>query len=157
MDTERFVPSLAYLTQALKSDFIRDYCRKWWSPSIYLVTGLKIAEKASVQSGSSYNNGGNVHATVDATALGVPLKAGPSAEASTAKARGNAKYIEGPFLLAYQLKRLKLKRDGFLKSSESFNKFALFDDSASVEGSAENDIMELWDMEDVEPNTDHNK
>lgn len=67
LTTARFVPKPSYLTNAPKNDFVPDYCRKGWFPSVYMVTGLKIAEKASIQSENSSTHGGGLKANVDAT------------------------------------------------------------------------------------------
>lgn len=152
LHTERFVPSPTYLVEALATDFVQAYCQKRWRPSVYLVTGLKIAKNATISSASSRSHDGNIKAKLDGTSFGVPLNAGPSAQASDAAAKGTAKYIEGPFVLAYQLKRLRLSSKGAVKSSEGFNKFALFDDQTQMEGS---ELLDSWNMEDVQPDTMH--
>lgn len=152
LDTERFVPTPTYLAEALADDFVRAYCQKRWHPSVYLVTGLKIAKKATITTGVSRSHGGNIKAKLDASSFGVPVAAGPSFEASNAGTRDTARYIEGPFILAYQLKRLRLSRKGAVKAKESYNNFALFDDHIPIEDS---ETLDSWDFEEVQAGTEH--
>lgn len=152
VETERFVPTSSYVAKSLSSDFIQDYCKKKWHPSVYLVTGLKTARRATIRSSTTQGHDGHIKAKLDATSMGVAINAGPSLEASKGRDADTATYVEGPFLLAYQLKRLRLSSKGTVKSSERFNKFALFDDQALTEGSEQ---LDSWDVEDVQPETVH--
>jgi hypothetical protein len=61
--------------------------------------------------------------------------------------------IEGPFVLAYQLRRLKLKRDSSVSSMKVFNKVALFDDT--TDESTATVWLDDWEIEDVYPETAH--
>lgn len=150
--TERFIPSQSYIAEALSADFIKAYCRRKWRPSVYLVTGLKTATNATITSTTSSLHNGKAEVKLDATSLGVPLSAGPSLDASTSGSARTESHVEGPFLLAYQLKRLRLSSKGAIKSVDGFNKFALLDDEEIVNDVGEG---EAWDIEDVQPGTLH--
>ena len=152
VDTQRFVPSRTYIAQTLQDDFIRDYCRKQWFPSVYLVTGIKVAHKAVIQCADGSGQDIRAQLAVDGTTSGVPIKAGPSLETSKETSRDVGTTIAGPFVLAYQLKRLRLKKDASLKEVESFNKFALFDDDVS-KSSSPDALLESWDVDDIDLNS----
>ncbi|KAK5723185.1 hypothetical protein LTR17_013905 [Elasticomyces elasticus] len=154
LETERFAPSNQYLSKALQDEDVQHYCRQYFFPSVYMVTGIKIAHEAGIGGRSAVAGHTSVSAWVDTTSVGVPLQAGPATGVSSAAHAVSRTTILEPFILAYQLKRLKLRRDGSLRKAESFNKHALFDDSNETHISSDGDLGE-WSIEDVVPTTQH--
>ncbi|KAK5710288.1 hypothetical protein LTR17_018994 [Elasticomyces elasticus] len=154
LETERFVPSNQYLSRALQDEDVQHYCRQYYFPSVYMVTGIKIANEACIGGRSAMAGHTNVNAWVDTTGLGVPLQAGPATGVVSAQRSVSQTTILEPFVLAYQLKRLKLKRNGSLRKAESFNKHALFDDRNETNGMIDGDLDD-WCIEDVVPTTQH--
>ena len=158
LETERFVPSWGYLSMSLKDDYIQEYCRQYWSPSVYMVTGIKIAHNAVIENGNASGRSGHGNLSVDTTAAGVPLKVKPSLGASKDSNLKICSTITSPFILAYQLKRLKLKRDGLVRKVEGYNKHALMDDRKKViDDTAAETLDEFWDVHDVFQTMEHDR
>lgn len=148
--TQRFVPPEQYVSDALKDPWVSEYCRKHWRPNVYLVTGLKVAHNAVIGNGDKRGFNANANASVDASGLGVPIKAGPRIDLTMKAEQTLDSTVEGSFILAYQLKRLRLKRDGTLKSSKGHDEFAFCDDrELQVNDSAPDVLNQYWDIEDV--------
>ncbi|KAK4963136.1 hypothetical protein LTR10_000764 [Elasticomyces elasticus] len=125
LETERFAPSNQYLSQALQDEDVQHYCRQYFFPSVYMVTGVKVAHGATIEGSNTKARNMSVNASVDTTALGVALKAGPSTGIETDEHLSMHTKISEPFILADQLKRLKLRRDGSVRKAENNNKHAL--------------------------------
>jgi hypothetical protein len=157
VETTRFAATKAYLARTLAAErFVQDYCQQTWSPSVYLVTGLKTAHNAVISNGRSRSYEGSLDPSVDTTSVGVPVKFGVSVGTESAEERNMDHSIKEPFIMAYQLTRLKLRRDGSLKKAESYNNYALFDDTRSdlVEDLADS-FDSQWEVEEVAHDTVH--
>lgn len=120
LETTRFVPSYEYLSTALNNDRVKSYCVGRWFPSLYLVTGLKVAYNAVIKTGRSSGWSGHGNVSADLTPAGVPVKLGPSLGGGNDTHLEYRSTVQGPFVLAYQLKRLKLKRSGLMRKAEVF-------------------------------------
>jgi hypothetical protein len=157
VETTRFVATNAYLAKSLAAEaYVQEYCRQTWRPSVYLVTGLMVAHNAAISSTRSKSHETSIGPSVDATAAGVPLKVGMSIEMADAQNHEAGNTVREPFILAYQLRRLKLKGDGSLRKDKSFNNYALFDDTDPDLDTDRVDSFELiWEDEQVLPSTVH--
>jgi hypothetical protein len=157
VETTRFAATKEYLVRAVAAErFVQEYCQQTWSPSVYLVTGLKTAHNAVISNDRSRSYRGSLDPSVDTTTVGVPLKFGVSVGTESAEERNVDHAIREPFILAYQLRRLKLRHDGSVKRDESYNNYALFDDTHPdlVENIADS-FDSQWEMEEVAHDTMH--
>lgn len=150
LETARFAPSSSYLARSLQNEKITEYCKQHHRPSVYLVTGVKVASKAMIKQDHGQGFGGKLSGQVDTTATGLPLNVGPTLESDYSKHNERESAIEGPFVLAYQLKRVRMKRDGSVKDSEGYTKHALFNDVEVAGDTLEVAPLEdMWEVEDV--------
>lgn len=159
LKTERFTPSLGYLSASLKGEWIQDYCHKSWRPSVFLVTGRMVATKATITSKHAQGHGGYVNLAVDTSATTVPVKIGPRLEASSSNEADCESKPQQDFILAYELTRIRLRRDGTVKKSETFVEAALFDDRRRVvDKTSEDNLDQYWEYgvvdQDVELDAD---
>ena len=119
VETTRFVATRAYLAKSLAAEaYVQEYCRQTWRPSVYLITGLMVAHNAVISSTRSKSHENSLSPFVDATAAGVPLKVGMSVGMANVRNHEAENTIKEPFILAYQLRRLKMKGDGSLRKDK---------------------------------------
>ncbi|KAK3613401.1 hypothetical protein LTR56_027908 [Elasticomyces elasticus] len=154
LKTERFAPSPHYLVDALKNPQVLAQCRKYWRPSVYLVTGLMIAENAMIRKVTDGTHAGRIHGGIDTSGFSVPLKVGAGFEASKSSSDEINTTPQNSFILAYELTRLRLKGDGSVKKQEKYVKHALFDDrrQESEEVTVES-LKEDWETEEITSTT----
>ena len=138
-----FEPDEDYIQKCLDDDFIRDHTRQLFRPSVYLVTGLQIARNATIEQKTRRSVGANLDPSFDATSLGVPIAFGPDVKGGLVKNTKKISGIAGPFILAYQLSRIRLKRDGS-HTEKVYDEWALLDDVVSVDGD-----KPAWDVKRV--------
>jgi hypothetical protein len=156
LETTRFVPKAEYLNQALADKEIRRYCQNRYFPSVYMVTGIKVAYNTELAASSNKASNCKIEGSVDTSALGVPLNVGLSPEVSRGYNDVSQSMVKEGFILAYQLRRLKLRKDASLKSDKSFNNFALFDDRDKNEtNESQSPYTQFWVEEDVDDATHH--
>lgn len=115
---------------------------------------MKIATNATIHQTSKIGNHGNVEASVDSTGFGVPLKVGPTVEGARETSDATETVIAEPFILAYELKRVRMRRDCSRRKTDSYTKHALFDDRVAVDQDLE-ELGEMWEVEDVGVETEH--
>ncbi|TKA78975.1 hypothetical protein B0A55_02552 [Friedmanniomyces simplex] len=151
MEVKTFRPDQTYLMQTLRDDLVKTVGWKLTRPPLYLVTGLMVAQGAVITVKGDSNKGFSGSASADFTSLGVPLKAGPGVEHKTAKTSKLAGVPTEPFVLAYELLKVRKKRDGTVEERDE-NQWALFSDeeSIAVEG-GEDALTKEWDVEQVAP------
>lgn len=158
LETCRFTPSNTYLGQSLQDEHVLEYCKQQHRPSVYLVTGVKVASHATIKQDHGRGLGGKLSAQVDTTATGVPLNLGPTLEGESSKQSERGSTIQGPFVLAYQLKRLRMRRDGSVKKTEGYTKHALFSDVGVIGDTYEVAPLEdSWEVDDVNEGTELEK
>lgn len=151
MTVEWFTPSDEYILHALKNNLVRSYLQKPTIPSVYMITGMMVVEKAVVIMSDGKDNDIEGEFSFDGTQFGVPIKIGPKAGVSAEEQSSITFQSDEPFILAYRLKRIRRKRDGSAKQRD-YNKWALFnDDSAARAGSSE--ALQDMEIEDVDPDT----
>lgn len=116
LETTEFHVTKEFVTQSiLASQTVQDFLANSlpFRKRVYMVTGLKIATNFSSSAASEDQYSPTLKVGLDATALGVPLKAGPEIGLTVAK---NRAVSHGPALnkivFAYRVIRIKVKRDG---------------------------------------------
>jgi hypothetical protein len=156
--TTRFAPSPEYLRQATANQDIKEYCRGRLWPSVYMVTGIKVAYNTTVENKTAKSFSGKVGGSFDATGAGAPLKVELSPEYSHSEGQKLGSGVKDAYILAYQLKRLKMRKDATIRKPVPFNKHALFDDDPDVQAERTDLPMSFsdeWDEEVVTVNTAH--
>lgn len=156
VETTRFVPNVEYLKQSMADRDVQQYCRGRWFPSVYMVTGIKVAYNANAEAGTTQSLSGGFDVSVDATAQGVPVNVGLSPKLNfSAEGKLNSG-VEDAFILAYQLRRIKLRRDSTVRKHEPLNKHNLFSDDDDGKALTERDnFLESWEEAEVTVDTVH--
>jgi hypothetical protein len=151
--TRYFVPDDAFIAKCLCSSTVKAYTKNNPWRSIYMITGVKIAHGATMETTLEDGQGVEGKVGVDGTPSGVPVGGGPKAKYEQKKTR-IVKFGSGEdFILAYQLLRIKPKSDGSFKE-EDFNKFALLgDDEEDMDDLERKEtaqhLHQAWDIEEV--------
>ena len=152
-----FVPQRSYIMQALQDVVVKSHALKPWKPAIYMVTGLMVAHRAHLELTNNRLKGSNTKLAADGTPLGVPVKVGPEVEIrKDEKSLLNAVPSQ-PFILAYQLIRIRRRKSNDL-SVDDENRWALFnDDEGNVNDADANESSESlekdWEFESVTADT----
>lgn len=129
-----FEPSLEYISQAIESNRLaRDYVAKeWWKGrgrSVFMVTGTMVVKgsaRISIYSSDESEVGVGVQADLTAATGGtVPLSVGAGADRRKARENRREFEVDGPFILAYRLRRVRVSRKGIVTGGEDYNEFAL--------------------------------
>ena len=149
--TLNFQPTSKYLAQAVQDDNVQAVGRKRFGPPLYIVVGLMVATGAEITVVSDSSQGSSANLSVDATQLGVPLNLGPEGGYSKASKSRLTDVPTKPFILAYEIRRLRMKKDG-LVSERDENKWALFDDEATRGDEARTiEFERIWEVDTVVP------
>lgn len=152
MKIEWFTPSDDYIVQSMTDATMQSYLKKHVRPSVYMITGIMIAEKAVIATADTMEQDVEGQFSVDGTQLGVPIKVGPNVSLETGEQSKVKFRSDDPFILAYRLRRFRQKRDGSSKGKD-VNKWALFNDDK--DGGNENKSLESLEFEDIGPDTAH--
>lgn len=154
VQTSAFRPDKKYLARTVQDDDIRALAeKKFLAPPLYMVVGLMVASGANVTISHNRSFGFSGDLSVDGSSSGIPLSLGPEAEfgrSSSSKLKG---VPTEPFILAYEVVRLRLKRGGKVEERDEKG-WALFRSSVPVEiGVLEDPIVaefeEEWEAEGV--------
>ena len=130
---ESFQPDKKYLAKALDDDLLRTLARKISRPPLYMVSGIMVAHGAVIRVGHERGSAGGAGVEADVTPQGVPLNAGFDVEHSHSGRSAIVSAPTEPFILAYQIVRLRKK--GKEVTDENHNKWGLFsDDCGSNDG-----------------------
>jgi hypothetical protein len=124
VETQWFVPDRAYLEQAIEGVAVKQQLLDFRRPSVFLVTGVKIAERATIITGSTQKNGGEVGLQVDLTQFGVPIEVGASIKAKCKDCR-TVVVQKSRCVIAFETRRVRKKQNGY--NEEAFNDFAFLD------------------------------
>jgi hypothetical protein len=143
VETRWFLPNDSYFAQALRGVAVKKELLSFRQPSVFMVTGVKIAERATIVSGQKKSSGGEVGPEVDLTALGIPLDIGVKIRALQ-KEYSIVPIQKSNFVLAFETRRVRMKKNGY--TEEDFNQFAMLDDE---EGSSEELAESLHDKVDL--------
>jgi hypothetical protein len=127
MIVSSFRPDIRYLAQTVQDEVVKAIAQKLFGPPLYMIVGLMTAVGAQIVVSQDRNHEFASGLGVDGTPLGVPLTVGPSAERSHSSSFNLVGTTTEPFLLAYEIVRIRMKRDGTVKEQDE-NKWALFND-----------------------------
>ncbi|KAI9682812.1 MAG: hypothetical protein M1822_006302 [Bathelium mastoideum] len=152
LETRYFVPDDAFIAAGLNSATVLAYTEKYWWKSIYMITGVKIAHRATMETALERSYGGETKVGVDGTSIGVPASGGSELRYEHTKGRTVKFGANDGFILAYQLLKIKPKKAGDFKVAD-YNKFALLGEgsnrSEEERKRAVEQLHELWDMEEL--------
>jgi hypothetical protein len=152
--TSSFRPDKNFLARTVQDDDIRALAgKKFLAPRLYMVVGLMVASGANVTVSHNRKIGFSGDLSVDGSSVGVPVSLGPEAEYS----RSSSSKLKGvptePFILAYEVVRLRMKRHSEVEERD-VKEWALFSSSEPVEvGGLDDPIVveseEEWEVEEV--------
>jgi hypothetical protein len=140
---ESFRPDKKYLAKALDDDMLRALSRKLSRPPLYMVTGIMVAHGAVIRVSDERGAAVGAGVEADATSQGVPLNAGVDVEHSHSGRSTVVNVPTEPFVLAYQIVRLR-KRSGGI-TDEDHNKWGLFSDDRDGDDESE-DLLD-WEVD----------
>jgi hypothetical protein len=115
----------------VQDDIVKAIGQKLFGPSLYMVVGLMIANSAEITVSQERSSGYSKNLSLDGTSVGVPLAVGPNAGYNRSSSMSHESVPTEPFILAYEIIRLRMKRNGTVKEHDE-NQWALFNDEESV-------------------------
>nr|OQO26250.1 hypothetical protein B0A51_07144 [Rachicladosporium sp. CCFEE 5018] len=157
VSVEWFAPDEIYIAQATTNPTLRKYAGTLRRKPIYMVTGLMTASVATIEYGKDRSGSAGAKLAVDGAAFGAPGKVGPEVEGSRSYERRQGSSPVEPFLLAYQLLRIRLKRQEGQFETRMETKWALagdedgkikFDGEANLGEWATVPVLRAEDFED---------
>jgi hypothetical protein len=149
--TLNFQPTSKYLAQAVQDDNVRAIGQKRFGPLLYMVVGLVVATGAEITVMKNSSHGGSANLSVDATQLGAPLNVGLEGGYNKASKSRLTDVPSEPFILAYEIRRLRMKKDGSVSERDE-NKWALFDDETTRGDEARiAEFERIWEVDTVAP------
>ena len=126
MDTCWFNPTKQYIEESIQDPGVRSYIEEnRWRIPVYMVTELMIVRGASASKSAMAEKGIHTQFGVDITA-GVPLTLGPNMDWDKSREHNILFDHASDFVLAYRLRKIKVKQDGTVKSKK-YTKGALYD------------------------------
>ncbi|KAK6433794.1 hypothetical protein LTR95_010023 [Oleoguttula sp. CCFEE 5521] len=141
---EWFAPDKTYISQATSNPMLRKYAGTLRRKPIYMVTGLMTASTATIEYVKDRSGSASAKLAVDGTAFGAPGKVGPEVEGSRSYERRQGSSPVEPFLLAYQLLRIRLKRQAGQFETRMETKWALAGDDDGKIGFADGADLREW-------------
>lgn len=152
LETRYFAPEDTYIGSCLCSPATKAYTDSHWWKSIYMITGLKIAYGATMETTKEIGYGTEGKIGADGTPAGVPVGGGPEAKYEQKKKHSVKFGASEGFVIAYQLLRIKPKRNATFKEAE-YNKFALLGEGEDVDSLEKQRMVELlheaWEIEEL--------
>jgi hypothetical protein len=164
-----FEPSKEYISKAIEASMLaQGYMeRDWWKGSkrsVFLVTGLMVVRgAATISSWDTKSTSGAIEGKVDpagVTGGTVPLGVGVSVNRGDGHDSKREYTVDGPFILAYQLRRVRVNKKGRVTKDEDFNSLALLNTnrSSSITLASNkvtlDDILKSNDEDDSESDSD---
>lgn len=149
-----FRPDRKYLAQTVQDYDIKSIAgKKFLAPPLYMVVGLMVASGANVTVSHNRSFAFSGDLSVDGTSNGIPLSLGPEAEHSHSSSSKLKGVPTEPFILAYEVVRLRMKRHGEVEERDEKG-WALFRCSVPIEiGALEDPIVaefeEEWEVDEV--------
>jgi hypothetical protein len=154
--TSSFRPDKEFLARTVQNDDeIKALAeKKFLAPPLYMVVGLMVASGANVTVSHNRKFGFSGDLSVDGGSVGVPVSLGPEAEYSRSRYSKLKGVPTEPFILAYEIVRLRVKRRGRVEERDEKG-WALFSSCVPVEIEGLDDPIvdvefeEEWEVEGV--------
>lgn len=123
--TRYFNPTPEFMAKALNIDPVKDQLDDFHRPVVYMVTGVKVAEKASIVTGMKKMAGAEVGPEIDLSQFGIPVSVGADVVHKLSNCDTVHIVREQPFVLAYETRQIKIKRG--IHTQKLFRNFAVLD------------------------------
>lgn len=146
VETQWFLPEPLYFAQALKGVAVRKELLHFRRPSVFMVTGVKIAEKALIVTGSKKSAGAEIGPEIDLTTFGVPVEVAANINAKREDYR-IVPIEKTRFVLAFETRRIRMKKDSYAEND--FNDFAVLDDERMDTETLSEKLHERLDLVEV--------
>ncbi|KAM0710561.1 hypothetical protein Q7P35_002232 [Cladosporium inversicolor] len=154
VETSWFTPNSHYIASALREPSAQEHFVQDPRARVFMITGMKIAYNAEISFGIEKAKEFHGDVGVDLAAVSAPTRVGPEAAMSRSRETHFHTRKAGPFVLAYQLKQIRKKRNGSIKV-EGHNRDAfLFNDDDVVVAGAKIEFEDEWEVEEVAPETE---
>ena len=141
LTTRYFVPNTKYVEACLKDEDVQDFLKKnKYREPLYMITGVKVAQGASVTREFMKERGLFAQFGIDLTAATggmVPLQFGPKLDVSRGSSDKESSSEMSDFIFAFRLREIKFKRKEM--THEDYTKHALYS-SDQVPEDAEADM-----------------
>ena len=111
LDTTFFNPDQGYVEKSMQVPAVKRYMEtaRYKTP-VYMITGLKVARGATLESSKTKSRRGKMILGVCGTAAAVPVEAGPKADVTTSKTEGMTFESSSDFVLAVRLRKILYKK-----------------------------------------------
>ncbi|KAI9692087.1 MAG: hypothetical protein M1820_009522 [Bogoriella megaspora] len=156
LETRYFEPSDDFISGALFSEIVTIYTGNRWWKSVYMITGLKIAKGATIETTVDHSHESKGKVGIDGTLVGAPVSAGPDGRYEHKKRRATRFGTNSDIVIAYRLLKITPKNHNAFKT-EDYNKFALLGEEACLgeepKSQAVQKLHEMWDIEVLEQPT----
>jgi hypothetical protein len=126
----RFGAGDAYVARLMADPVLREYTKRPRCRPVYLITGVMVAEDATVEVRAGCTSVYKAKVMVNGEGCGVPVKVGPDFERDSGETWASTSRYVKPFVLAYELQRIRRKWSGTV-GSQSHNRHALWDAQAA--------------------------
>lgn len=152
LDTEYINPTMEYIEESFSQPQVLEaLSRQNYEKNLYMITGIKTAIGAKMNTLSSKSNGRKLEIGADLTTLGISMQAGPMLELSHAHSQSTAFADSSDFVFAYRLKEIYYSQKRGVKRTKDFTKGAAYglDDDQSILSDDE-DVVEFEDGIDID-------
>lgn len=139
VQVESFRPDKNYLAKAVDDEMLQTLARRIPRRPLYMVTGLMTAETAVVRVSDEHGRALGAGIEGDLTSQGVPLNTGIDVEHALSGKNTIVSVPTQPFILAYQIVRLRKKGGNIVDTDMS--QWALFSDEEHE------DALKDWEVE----------
>jgi hypothetical protein len=129
--TKYFNPTREFFIDALKVDPVRHQLGDFRSPVVYMVTGVKVAARASIIIGTKKSAGSEVGPAIDLTQFGIPVNVGTDLVHKFKDYSMIGTEHDEPIVLAYETRRIKVKKEDY--EQKIFRKFAVLGDEPTTD------------------------
>jgi hypothetical protein len=127
MTTESFTPSREFVKAIVGTPEVADYLEQWdYRKSVYIITGIKIVEDATITTTKRRTRGVHLNAGVDATSVGLPISIGPQANHEISNSEHVSFENSSPIIFAFEICQVRQNTRKQEPSSKLYNKGALF-------------------------------
>jgi hypothetical protein len=146
LETRYFQPGRVFIYEALQSQGVKNFGKMaFWEKPVYMVTGVKVAKGVEMEStdGGGYGVVGKVD--VGGAMIGTPGRVGPEGRVTERKWQGVMWKGEEEFVFAYQLIKIKRKKDDSF-TEDDYHKGALYD-ADGLKETKEDESVEMFSKE----------
>lgn len=127
MQTTWFLPSKAFVDACVKNTNVVDFLEQTnFRKPLYIITGLKTVEGASVTTVNSKGRGVNAKLGFDGTSAAVPVTVGPEVERNIEESETASFEKSSPVIFAFKLAAVRCKEGNENVMLKDYTKGALF-------------------------------